>query len=187
MYDWILWPPVTLQYPPLCYFSVIGLLRTIPFCKGELRVISIFFHIQERTHLATVLIHHSSPSPTVSQSIPSSFPQQQTGDDSAPHRPALARQGFLCPSLPMQGKRFLWRLQRTRQILLQAMPEKEKSTVTRYEWNPICWIGLAAMTILHADRSEWKECSESWRTWQTYRDQVGKWVERVHRSPKCSS
>lgn len=40
----------------------------------------------------------------------------------------------------------------TRRILLQPAQEKEKRTVTRYEWNQICLTCLAAMAALHAAR-----------------------------------
>lgn len=66
--------------------------------------------------------------------------------------PATVSQGSLRPSLALLGRRFLLRPRRTRHILLQAVQEKEKCTVTRYEWNQICLTCLAATAIFHADR-----------------------------------
>lgn len=70
--------------------------------------------------------------------------------------PAIVSQGSLRPSLALLGRRFLPRPRRTRHILLQPAQEKEKRTVTRYEWNQISSACLAAMTILHAER----ECQD---------------------------
>lgn len=66
--------------------------------------------------------------------------------------PGTVSQGSLRPSLALLGRRFLLRPRRTRHILLQAVQEKEKRTVTRYEWNQICLTCLAATAIFHADR-----------------------------------
>ncbi len=70
--------------------------------------------------------------------------------------PATVSQGSLCPSPGLLGRRFLPRPRGTRHILLQPAQEKEKRTVTRYEWNQICLTCPAAMTIFHADR----ECQD---------------------------
>lgn len=66
--------------------------------------------------------------------------------------PVTASQGSLRPSLALLGRRFLLRPKGTRYILLQPVQEKEKRTVTRYEWNKICLTCPAAMTIFHANR-----------------------------------
>lgn len=57
---------------------------------------------------------------------------------------------ILCPSPTWPGRGFLPRLTGTRSILLQLAQEKEKRTVTRYEWNQICLTCLAAMAVFHA-------------------------------------
>lgn len=70
--------------------------------------------------------------------------------------PATVSQRCLCPSPALLGRRFLPRPRGTRHILLQPAQEKEKRTVTRYEWNQICLTCLAAMTAFHAGR----ECQD---------------------------